>query len=38
MVSGLSEQAAAAELGIQEVTVQVHRARIMKKMAGGVIR
>jgi FixJ family two-component response regulator len=32
IVSGLLNKQAAAELGISEVTVQIHRGKIMKKM------
>jgi FixJ family two-component response regulator len=35
VVSGLLNKQAAAELGISEVTLQVHRGSIMKKMAAG---
>jgi FixJ family two-component response regulator len=34
-VSGLLNKQAAAELGISEVTLQIHRGRIMKKMGAG---
>ena len=33
VVSGLLNKQAAAELGISEVTLQIHRSRIMHKMA-----
>jgi FixJ family two-component response regulator len=33
VVSGLLNKQAAAELGISEITLQIHRGRIMKKMA-----
>src|SRR6202011_3499583 len=33
IVSGLLNKQAAAELGISEVTIQIHRSRIMRKMA-----
>src|ERR1700730_3812621 len=33
IVSGLLNKQAAAELGISEVTIQIHRSRIMQKMA-----
>ena len=33
IVSGLLNKQAAAELGISEVTLQIHRSRIMRKMA-----
>ena len=33
IVSGLLNKQAAAELGISEVTLQIHRSRIMQKMA-----
>ena len=33
VVSGLLNKQAAAELGISEITVQIHRSKIMKKMA-----
>jgi len=32
VVSGLLNKQAASELGISEITVQIHRGRIMKKM------
>ncbi len=32
VVSGLLNKQAAADLGISEITVQIHRGRIMKKM------
>jgi FixJ family two-component response regulator len=35
VVSGLLNKQAAAELGISEITVQIHRGRIMKKMRAG---
>lgn len=35
IVSGLMNKQAAAELGIADLTVQVHRGKIMKKMAAG---
>jgi FixJ family two-component response regulator len=35
IVSGLLNKQAAAELGISEVTLQIHRGRIMKKMGAG---
>ena len=35
IVSGLLNKQAAAELGISEVTLQIHRGRIMKKMDAG---
>jgi FixJ family two-component response regulator len=35
VVSGLLNKQAAAELGISEVTLQIHRGKIMKKMAAG---
>jgi FixJ family two-component response regulator len=35
IVSGLLNKQAAAELGITDLTVQVHRGKIMKKMAAG---
>jgi FixJ family two-component response regulator len=35
VVSGLLNKQAAAELGISEVTLQIHRGRIMHKMAAG---
>jgi FixJ family two-component response regulator len=35
VVSGLLNKQAAAELGISEVTVQIHRGKIMKKMGAG---
>jgi FixJ family two-component response regulator len=31
-VSGLLNKQAAAELGISEITIQIHRGKIMKKM------
>lgn len=37
IASGLLNKQAAAELHISEVTLQIHRARIMKKMAAGSI-
>ena len=33
IANGLLNKQAAAELGISEVTLQIHRSRIMKKMA-----
>jgi FixJ family two-component response regulator len=35
VVSGLLNKQAAAELGISEITLQIHRGNIMKKMAAG---
>ena len=35
IVSGLLNKQAAAELGISEVTLQIHRSRIMQKMEAG---
>ena len=35
VVSGLLNKQAAAELGISEVTIQIHRGQIMKKMEAG---
>jgi FixJ family two-component response regulator len=35
VVSGLLNKQAAAELGISEITVQIHRGKIMKKMGAG---
>jgi len=35
VVSGLLNKQAAAELGISEVTLQIHRGNIMKKMGAG---
>ena len=35
IVSGLLNKQAAAELGISEVTIQIHRSNIMKKMEAG---
>lgn len=35
IVSGLLNKQAAAELGISEVTIQIHRGKIMKKMEAG---
>lgn len=35
VVSGLLNKQVAAELGISEITVQIHRGRIMKKMGAG---
>jgi FixJ family two-component response regulator len=35
VVSGLLNKQAAAELGISEVTLQIHRGKIMKKMGAG---
>jgi FixJ family two-component response regulator len=35
VVSGLLNKQAAAELGISEITCQVHRGQIMRKMAAG---
>jgi FixJ family two-component response regulator len=35
VVSGLLNKQAAAELGISEVTIQIHRGKIMQKMAAG---
>jgi FixJ family two-component response regulator len=35
IVSGLLNKQAAAELGISEITIQIHRGRIMKKMGAG---
>jgi FixJ family two-component response regulator len=37
VVSGLLNKQAAAELGISEVTLQIHRGHIMKKMGAGSI-
>jgi FixJ family two-component response regulator len=37
VVSGLLNKQAAAELGISEVTMQIHRGKIMKKMGAGSI-
>jgi FixJ family two-component response regulator len=34
-VSGLLNKQAAAELGISEITIQIHRGKIMKKMEAG---
>jgi FixJ family two-component response regulator len=34
-VSGLLNKQAAAELGISEITLQIHRGKIMKKMEAG---
>ena len=34
-MSGLLNKQAAAELGISEITVQIHRGKIMKKMEAG---
>ena len=35
VVSGLLNKQAAAELGISEVTIQIHRGKIMQKMEAG---
>ena len=35
IVSGLLNKQAAAELGISEITIQIHRGKIMKKMGAG---
>ena len=35
VVSGLLNKQAAAQLGISEVTLQIHRGSIMKKMGAG---
>jgi FixJ family two-component response regulator len=35
VVSGLLNKQVAGELGISEITVQIHRGRIMKKMGAG---
>ena len=35
VVSGLLNKQAAAELGISEITLQIHRGNIMKKMGAG---
>jgi FixJ family two-component response regulator len=35
VVSGLLNKQAAAELGISEITIQIHRGKIMQKMAAG---
>jgi FixJ family two-component response regulator len=35
VVSGLLNKQAAAELGISEITIQIHRGKIMKKMMAG---
>jgi FixJ family two-component response regulator len=35
VVSGLLNKQAAAELGISEVTLQIHRSRVMQKMGAG---
>ena len=35
VVSGLLNKQAAGELGISEITIQIHRGRIMKKMGAG---
>ena len=35
VASGLLNKQAAAELGVSEVTLQIHRGRIMKKMEAG---
>ena len=35
VVSGLLNKQAAAELGISEITLQIHRGNIMKKMEAG---
>ena len=35
VVSGLLNKQAAAELGISEITIQIHRGKIMKKMEAG---
>jgi FixJ family two-component response regulator len=35
VVSGLLNKQVAGELGISEITVQIHRGRIMKKMDAG---
>jgi len=37
VASGLLNKQAAAELHISEVTLQIHRARMMKKMAAGSV-
>jgi len=37
VASGLLNKQAAAELHISEVTLQIHRARVMKKMAAGSV-
>ena len=36
VVSGLLNKQAAAELGISEITIQIHRGKIMKKMEAGL--
>jgi FixJ family two-component response regulator len=35
IVSGLLNKQAASKLGISEVTIQIHRSKIMKKMGAG---
>jgi len=35
IVSGLLNKQAAAELGISEVTIQIHRGKVMQKMRAG---
>ena len=35
IVSGLLNKQAAAKLGISEVTLQIHRGNVMKKMGAG---
>jgi len=35
VVSGLLNKQAASELGISEITIQIHRGKIMKKMGAG---
>jgi FixJ family two-component response regulator len=35
VVSGLLNKQAAAQLGISEITLQIHRGNIMKKMGAG---
>ena len=35
VVSGLLNKQAAAELGISEITLQIHRGNLMKKMSAG---
>lgn len=37
LVDGLTNKQCAAKLGIAEITVQVHRAQVMRKMAAGSI-
>jgi FixJ family two-component response regulator len=37
IVSGLLNKQAAAELGISEITIQIHRGRIMTKMGAGSV-